>query len=100
MISQVAHTNLVAGDASGLFKALADLGVSDEGLKALERDIEDDKSDGKPTLGQKTLGGSKILENSWAKREPQSASRSPKTPRQNGSCSTMALTSKGGGLAS
>jgi hypothetical protein len=55
-ISQVAHTNIVAGDASGLFKALAELGVSEEGLKTLERDIEADKQDGKPTLGQRTIG--------------------------------------------
>ena len=31
-ISQVAHTNIVAGDASGLFKALSNLGVTEEGL--------------------------------------------------------------------
>jgi hypothetical protein len=53
-ISQVAHTNIVAGDASGLFKALSDLGVTDEGIKALEHDIEADKQDGKLSLGQKT----------------------------------------------
>lgn len=55
-ISQVAHTNIVAGDTTALFKALTDIGVSDEGLKVLEQDIEADKQDGKPTLGQKTMG--------------------------------------------
>jgi hypothetical protein len=55
-ISQVAHTNIVAGDASGLLKALSDLGVTEEGLKALQQDIEADKQDGKPSLGQKTMG--------------------------------------------
>ena len=42
-ISQVAHTNIVAGDASGLFKALSNLGVTEEGLKALQHDIEADQ---------------------------------------------------------
>jgi hypothetical protein len=55
-ISQVAHTNIVAGDASGLFKALSNLGVTEEGLKALQHDMEADKQDGKPSLGQKTMG--------------------------------------------
>jgi len=55
-ISQVAHTNIVAGDAGGLLKALSNLGVTEEGLKALEHDIEADKQDGKPALGQKTIG--------------------------------------------
>jgi hypothetical protein len=32
-ISQVAHTNIVAGDANGLFKALSNLGITEEGLK-------------------------------------------------------------------
>jgi hypothetical protein len=40
------HTNIVAGDASGLLKALSDLGVTEEGLKALQHDIEADKQDG------------------------------------------------------
>jgi hypothetical protein len=55
-ISQVAHTNILAGDASGLFKALSNLGVTEEGLKALQHDIEADKQDGKPSLGQRTMG--------------------------------------------
>jgi hypothetical protein len=55
-ISQVAHTNIVAGDVSGLFKALSNLGVTEEGLKALQNDIEADKQGGKPTVGQKTMG--------------------------------------------
>jgi AbiTii len=55
-ISQVAHTNIVAGDASALFKALSNLGVTEEGMKALEHDIETDKQDGLPSLGQKTMG--------------------------------------------
>jgi hypothetical protein len=55
-ISQVAHTNIVAGDAGGLFRALSNLGVTEEGLKALQHDIEADKQDGKPSLGQKTMG--------------------------------------------
>jgi hypothetical protein len=55
-ISQVAHTNIVAGDASGLFKALSNLGVTEEGLKALQHDIEADKQHDKPALGQKTMG--------------------------------------------
>jgi len=55
-ISQVAHTNIAAGDASGLFKALSNLGVTEEGLKVLEHDIEADEQDGKPSLGQKTMG--------------------------------------------
>jgi hypothetical protein len=55
-ISQVAHTSIVAGDTSALFKALTNLGVTEEGLKALEHDIEADKQDGEPSLGQKTMG--------------------------------------------
>jgi AbiTii len=56
-ISQVAHTNIIAGDASALFKALSNLGVTEEGLKALQQDIEADKQeDGKPSIGQNTMG--------------------------------------------
>jgi hypothetical protein len=52
-ISQVAHTNIVAGDASGLFKELSNLGVTEEGLEALQHDIEADKHDGKPMSRQR-----------------------------------------------
>jgi hypothetical protein len=56
-ISLVAHTNIVPGDASGLFKALSNLGVTEEGLKILQQDIEADKQqDGKLSIGQKTMG--------------------------------------------
>jgi AbiTii len=55
-ISQVAQTNIVAGDTGGLFEALSKLGVTEEGIKALKHDIEADKQDGQPSLGPKTMG--------------------------------------------
>lgn len=42
-ISQLAHMQIAVGDTAGLKKALEILGVSDEGIKQLESDIEAEK---------------------------------------------------------
>jgi hypothetical protein len=50
-ISQMANTEIAAGDLSALKEAMERLGVSKDGIKQLERDIEADKKDGKPAIG-------------------------------------------------
>ena len=50
-VSQLAHTNVVAGDLNSLKAALADLGVTREGIRELESTIEGDKASGSPSIG-------------------------------------------------
>ena len=86
-ISQVSHTNIVAGDTSALFKALAGIGVNAEGLKALEQDIEADKQDGKPTLGQKTIGWLQNIGKYLGKEGVSIGVEVAKRPLRSGLCS-------------
>lgn len=55
-VSQIAHTTVAPGDTQGLKQALAKLGVSDEGIKKLEADIEADKKSGELSLGNRVKG--------------------------------------------
>lgn len=52
--SQIAQTHITQGDLPGLLSALSELGITKEGIKALEHDIEDDKKAGQETIGPKT----------------------------------------------
>jgi AbiTii len=54
--SQVAQTNVTQGDLPGLLKALTELGITQEGIKALEHDMAADKKEGQETIGAKTKG--------------------------------------------
>jgi hypothetical protein len=52
-ISQWSHTNIAEGDFAALKKALGGLGVTQAGLTQLQQDIEADKQNGKPILGER-----------------------------------------------
>lgn len=54
--SQIAQTHITQGDLEGLLAALSELGVTKEGIKALEHDIKADESAGQETIGPKTKG--------------------------------------------
>ena len=55
-IAQVVNQNVLAGDYDALAKALKEIGVNQQGLEALARDLEADKKDSTPTFGQRTKG--------------------------------------------
>jgi hypothetical protein len=52
--SQIASTSIAEGDAAGLIAALNKLGVTADGIKKLQSDMQADRQNGKPTLGEKT----------------------------------------------
>ena len=52
--SQIAQTNVCEGDTAALEKALTDLGITKEGIAALEADMKADKQSGQATVGGKT----------------------------------------------
>jgi AbiTii len=54
--SQIAQTHITQGDLKGLLAVLSELGITNEGVKALEHDIEADKCAGQETIGPKTKG--------------------------------------------
>jgi hypothetical protein len=58
--SQIASTNIAEGDAAGLIAALDKLGVTADGIKQLQSDMQADRQNGKLTVGEKTK---KWLEN-------------------------------------
>jgi hypothetical protein len=55
-VSQLAHTTVATGDFQGLKGALSRVGVTDEGLKKLEADIQADKQAGELSLGHRVKG--------------------------------------------
>jgi hypothetical protein len=55
-VSQMAQIHVAVGDLDALKNALKNLGVTDEGIKKLETDIEADKQNGKPAMGEKIKG--------------------------------------------
>ena len=55
-IAQIAHTTIATGDTDGLKDALRQLGITEDGINKLETDIEADKKDGKPSLGDRVKG--------------------------------------------
>jgi len=52
--SQIVQTNVSEGNVAELEQALAKLGITQEGVKALRSDIEADEKDGHATVGPKT----------------------------------------------
>lgn len=54
-IAQLAHTSIAAGDDAALLQALRHLGVSDEGIRALEADMKAEKESVGPRI-RKWLG--------------------------------------------
>jgi hypothetical protein len=54
--SQIAQTHITQGDLPGLLAALSELGITKDGVEALEHDIEADKKSGQETIGPKTKG--------------------------------------------
>jgi hypothetical protein len=55
-ISQIAHTNIAVGDTTALMSAMKRLGVTDKGINQLEADIEADKREGQPAIGERIKG--------------------------------------------
>lgn len=53
-ISQISHINITEGDTAALESALANLGITPEGVAALRADLAADKSNGQATIGSKT----------------------------------------------
>ncbi|WP_316187967.1 MULTISPECIES: hypothetical protein [unclassified Bradyrhizobium] len=54
--SQISQTNLAEGDSAGLVKALAELGVTQEGISALQAAMKADRDSGQESIGTKTKG--------------------------------------------
>jgi hypothetical protein len=52
-VSQLAHTNIAVGDITSLKAALTALGITNDGIKQLEANIEADKIGNQPTIGPK-----------------------------------------------
>ncbi len=60
-ISQWSQTNISEGDVKSLVQALTSLGVTPAGITALQKDIEADKQNGKPVLGERVKGWLKTI---------------------------------------
>jgi hypothetical protein len=54
--SQIAQTHITQSDLPGLLSALSELGITKEGIQALEHGMTADKSAGQATIGPKTKG--------------------------------------------
>jgi AbiTii len=60
-IQQAGRDLISVGDASALIKALGDLGVIQEDTEKIIHALTEDGKDGKPSLGQKTIGVIKTI---------------------------------------